>query len=392
MHITAIIKKRIQIFQTLSFLIVSFLYKLNAIYYLLKERNFFIRADSGIEIGSGHIMRCYALAEILKNMDFNVYFISRKLKGNICDFITAKGYKVYYIPTKSKNKKQNKFSKNNKKTIEKDALETMKIITNHNDKPSWLLVDHYDLDMQWESLLRKFVKKIIAVDDLANRKHDCDLLLDQNLYEHMNRRYTGLVPKNCKKLLGPNYTLLRSEFPKLRKTIIKRKKLQNILVSFGGSDPRNETAKALQAIKTLRKNLTVDVVVGNINPHKGKIKKLCSSLHNTTFYSNIDTIGELMSKAHLAIGTGGITTWERCCLGLPSIVSITSGDQAEAITLLDKKNCVINLGNFQNLTYRDYAEAIKKMNNKIIAKMSANCMKIVDGLGCFRVAEIINSL
>jgi len=365
---------------------------MNTSYYLLKEKNLFIRVDSGIEIGIGHMMRCYALAEILK-MDFDVYFLSRKLKGNICDFIAKKGYKVYYLPTKNQNKKQNKFSKSNNKTIEKDVLETMKILTNYNDKPSWLLVDHYDLDILWESNLRKSVKKIIVVDDLANRKHDCDLLLDQNLYEQMNKRYTGLVPKNCKKLLGPKYTLLRSEFSKLRKTLTKRKKLQNILVSFGGSDPRNETAKVLQAIKSLNgKSFTVDVVVGSINPHKEKIRQMCSSIPNTTFYSNVDDIGELMSKAHLAIGAGGSTTWERCCLGLPSIVSIISDDQAEVIKLLAKKNCVINLGNFQNLTHYDYVEAIKSMNNKTIAKMSSNCMKIVDGLGCFRVAEIINSL
>ena len=360
----------------------------------MKEKNLFIRVDSGIEIGIGHMIRCYALAEILKKMDFEVKFISRKLKGNICDFIAEKGYKVYYLPTKNQNKKQNKFSKDdNNKTIEKDALETTKILTNNNDKPSWLLVDHYDLDIRWESFLRKFVKKIIVIDDLANRKHDCDLLLDQNLYEKMNKRYTGLVPQNCKKLFGPKYALLRSEFSKLRRTLTKRKKLQNILISFGGSDPRNETTKALQAIKILNsKNFTVDVVVWSINPHKEQIKQLCSSIPNTTFYSNIDNIGELMSKEHLAIGGGGSTTWERCCLGLPSIVSIISNDQAKMIKLLAKKNCVINLGNFQNLTPYDYANAIKKMNNKIIAKMSSDCLKIVDGLGCFRVAEIINSL
>lgn len=370
-------------------MIVSFLYKINPIYYLLAGKNLFIRVDSGVEIGIGHIMRCYALAKILKNMDFDVYFISRKLKGNICDFIAERGYKVYYLPTK----KQNKFLKDNNKTIEHDALETTKILTNYIDKPSWLLVDHYDLDIRWESILRKFVKKIIVVDDLANRKHDCDLLLDQNLYEHMNRRYAKLVPKNCKKLLGPKYTLLRSEFSKLRRTITKRKKLQNILVSFGGSDPGNETAKVLQAIKILNmKDLTVDVAVWNINPHKEKIKRLCSSIPNTTFYSNIDNIGELMSKTDLAIGTGGSTTWERCCLGLPSIVSIVSNNQAEMIELLARKNCVVNLGNSENLTPNDYFNAIKSMDGKMIANMSSKCMKVVDGHGCFRVAKIINSL
>lgn len=361
---------------------------------MLKEKNLFIRIDSGIEIGLGHMMRCFALAEVLKNVGFKVCFISKKLRGNICDFIVGKGYRVYYLPTKNYNKKQNQFSKDdNNKIIENDALETTKILTNYIDKPSWLLVDHYDLDIRWESILRKFVKKIIVVDDLANRKHDCDLLLDQNLYEQMDKRYTGLVPKNCKKLLGPKYALLRSEFSELRKTITKRRKLQSILISFGGSDPKNETAKALQAIKILNmKDLTVDVVVWNINPHKEEIKHLCSSIPNTTFYSNIDNIGELMSKADLAIGTGGITTWERCCLGLPSIVSIASNNQAEMIELLDRKNCVVNLGNSENLTPNDYFNAIKSMNGKMIANMSSKCMKVVDGHGCFRVAKIINSL
>jgi UDP-2,4-diacetamido-2,4,6-trideoxy-beta-L-altropyranose hydrolase len=365
------------------------------IYDSLNKKNLFIRVDSGIEIGIGHVMRCFALAEVIKDMDFQVRFISKELKGNICDFIVENGYAVYRIPDNDKNKKQNQFLKNNsEKNIENDAFQTMEIITKNNNKPAWLLVDHYDLDIHWESIIRKHVEKIIVVDDLANRKHDCDLLLDQNLYDQIDSRYTSLVPKNCKKLLGPKYALLRPEFYELRKTLIKpRKSLRNILISFGGSDPSNETTKALQAIKILNmKDLNVDVVIWNINPHKEKIKQICTTMPNTKFYSNVDNIGELMSKADLAIGAGGTTTWERCCLGLPSIVSTVSRNQNELTKTIAKKNCVVNLGNCEGLTPVDYSNAIKNMNDKIICNMSSDCMKIVDGNGCYRVAEIIYSL
>ena len=227
----------------------------------------------------------------------------------------------------------------------------MEIITKNNNKPAWLLVDHYDLDIHWESIIRKHVEKIIVVDDLANRKHDCDLLLDQNLYDQIDSRYTSLVPKNCKKLLGPKYALLRPEFYELRKTLTKpRKSLRNILISFGGSDPSNETTKALQAIKILNmKDLNVDVVIWNINPHKEKIKQICTTMPNTKFYSNVDNIGELMSKADLAIGAGGTTTWERCFLGIPCLVYSTHRNQMYFLNYLKSLDIVFDIGDHRRI-------------------------------------------
>ena len=338
-------------------------------------------------------MRCITLAESLKKKFASIFFISNQIPRNLADFIEDEGFKVYNIDGYTYIEKQRINSTTKKKLIENDVSQTREIIQSYKNTENWLIIDHYGVDKKWESKIRKYVEKIIVIDDLVNRKHSCDVIIDQNFYKNMKKRYENLVPRDCIQLEGPKYALLRSEFKSIRKKLKRKYRLCCILVSFGGSDPRNETAKALQAIKILNgKSFTVDVVVGNINPHKEKIKHLCSSIPNTTFYSNVDDIGELMSKAHLAIGAGGSTTWERCCLGLPSIVSIISDDQAEVIKLLAKKNCVINLGNFQNLTHYDYVEAIKSMNNKTIAKMSSNCMKIVDGLGCFRVAEIINSL
>ena len=362
----------------------------------LKMQNIFIRVDSGIETGIGHMMRCFALAEILKDMDFEVNFISKKLNGNICDFIIKNGYKVHSIPSNNQNEKTNKFSTNDikKKIVENDALETMKIIIKNNDKSPWILVDHRDLDIQWETILRECVERIIVIDDLANKKHDCDLLIDQNLYEQMNKRYINLVSKNCKKLLGPKYALLRPEFYELRNNLIKNKnQLRNILISFGSSDPSNETCKVLEAIKILNiKNLKVDVVVSSINQHKEKIKDICSSIPNATFHCDVDKIGGLMYKADLAIGAGGSTTWERCCLGLPSIVSILSDDQQECTETMGEKGYIINLGWAKNLTAKDYVEKIKNINISKLQTISKLGLEIVDGKGCLRVANAIKLL
>jgi len=251
------------------------------------KHTIFVRVDSGYDIGFGHAIRCLSLAQTLKKMNFEICFISKKERGNISKLFVDKGFTVYYI--------QNSYSKSKKNDIIKnDVNQTVKIITKHKAKSSWIIVDHYDLDFKWEKSLRKFVDKIIVIDDLA-RKHDCNLLLDQNYNKNLKTRYDKLVPRKCIKLLGPKYALLRDEFPILRKSVKPRKNFKRILISFGGSDPTNETGKVLSAIKILKTNkqfLEVNVVIGKSDKNKHKIKQLCNSLPNAKFYQNVYKIGK----------------------------------------------------------------------------------------------------
>ena len=345
----------------------------------MKKQKIFIRVDSGIDIGIGHMMRCISLAETLSKTNFEIIFISKKLNNTIYDIISKKKYKICILPENNKNMN----------IMMHDAIETQKIITSFEDSTSWLLVDHRKLDIQWEKTLRKFVQKIIVIDDLANKKHDCDMLIDQNLYEKMDERYKKLVSKNCKKLLGPKYALLRSEFSDLRQKPIKNRiELQNILISFGGTDPSNETRKVLEALKILNlKNVQINVVTTSVNPFKDEIKQLCSSMTGVNFHCDVDKIGALMSTSDLAIGAGGSTTWERCCLGLPSLVSVISEDQLECTKIMDKEGCIIYLGLAENLTITDYVEKIKNINIKHLQKMSELNLKFVDGQGCKRITN-----
>lgn len=346
--------------------------------FIQDKMNIVIRTDASIHIGTGHVFRCLTLADELTQRGMNIRFICREEKGNLIETIKRKGYKVYLLPAG--------IDLNNEKKLIQKILE--------QESPDWLIIDHYDIGISWETYFRKFVKMVMVIDDLANRPHDCDLLLDQNLYENLETRYDGLVPTHCIKLLGPRYALLRQEFRNIRKNLRERNgKINRIFISFGGIDPTKETTKVLQAVQLLnRHDILVDVVVGTYNPHKEQIRQLCFSISNINFYCQIDNMAELMASADLAIGAGGVTTWERCCLGLPSIVTILSDNQYELTLVVEKYGAIINMGWGHNLTMEDYLEVINNINIQHLSEMSTNGMNLVDGEGGLRVTQKILSV
>ena len=354
----------------------------------MKKYTIFIRVDSGDKIGSGHTIRCLSLAQALKKMNFELCFISKKTKGGISKLFADKGFPVYYIQDNHSKSKKSEIIKN-------DAKQTAKIVIKHQTESSWILVDHYNLDFKWEKILRKYVNKIIVIDDLA-RKHDSDLLLDQNYNDNLKTRYNNLIPKKSIKLLGPKYALLRDEFSILRKTVKPRKNFKRVLISFGGSDPTNETGKVLSAIKILKTKKQflkeVSVVIGGSNKNKGKIKKLCDSIPNAKLYESVYNIGKLMCKADLAVGAGGSSTLERLCLGLPPIVSIIATNQEESTMALGKKGYIINVGSAKNLTIKKYVEIFENLDVKKLQSISRNSLNVVDGKGGMRVAKTIMRL
>ena len=189
---------------------------------------------------------------------------------------------------------------------QEDATETSAILAQGDGSIDWLIMDHYALDRLWETEMRPDVRKIMVIDDLADRRHDCDLLLDQNLFKNSHSRHDGLVPIPCQKLLGPRYALLRREFRAARKTLrVRDGRIKRILIFFGGGDPTNETAKALKALAQLnRPEVAVDVVVGGGNPYNKQIQTLVGALPKATYHCQIMNMAELMAAADIAIGGG----------------------------------------------------------------------------------------
>ena len=343
--------------------------------------NIVFRTDASISIGTGHVMRCLTLADELRQKGADINFICREGPGNLISYIGNRGYKVHQLPGDI--------------DIEKDRKLTNKILSKYETKPDGLIIDHYDIDISYESSLRDHVKKIMVIDDLANREHDCDLLLDQN-YSKNEDRYNGLVPGNCIQLLGPEYAILRPQFQKARGNLRKRDGgVNRILVFMGGADSKNITSKALRAIHMLdRYDIVVDVVIGNLNPYHDEIKILTSKIPNTSCHHNVEDMANLMSSADLCIGAGGTTTWERCCVGLPTITIILAENQKNISESLDKEGALINLGWYHNVTEKNIKEAVEGLidNPNKMASMSGKSRNLVDGEGVNRVCDAMVSM
>lgn len=334
--------------------------------------NVVIRTDASIHIGSGHVMRCLTLAKQLKRHGLHVTFICREVEGDYIQFLRSEGMDVVNI----KNQQGND-SVSEQAIFEKDAFQTISIIEQLG-KVDLLIIDHYELDVKWEKLVQSYAEKIMVIDDLANRKHDCDMLLDQNYYENFKTRYDTLVPKSCEKLLGPNYILLRDEFlqiePRSRTGIIN-----NVLIFFGGSDPTGETLKVLQAIQNIT-TIHIDVVVGASNPYREKIERICHAHSHITFHYQIDYMARLMNKADLAIGAGGAVTWERCVLGLPSLTVTIAENQVESTKLLHSVGATVYIGNSEDVSVKSIEHRVAElMNNpQKMQQISKRSQQIVD--------------
>lgn len=357
--------------------------------------NIIIRVDSSTQLGTGHLMRCLTLADALREKGAEVAFICRELPGNLCTVVKQKGYIVFRLPYYNEGASIESVNKDIDYSNwlgvgwQLDAEQTKDILVQQKKEIHWLVVDNYSLDIKWELMVRPFVRKIIVIDDLANRKHDCDLLLDQNLYEHLENRYTNLIPEKCKQLLGPKFALLRPEFCKVKKHLRKRDgTVKNILIFFGGSDPTNETQKALGAIKLFNKpDITVDVVVGSNNPNKKVIERICSTTPNIFFHCQVDNMAYLMANSDLAIGAGGISTWERCCLELPSLIIVVAENQDQIAKMINKCGAGINIGEHINVSPISICKELLELiqSPKLVLKMGFNASKIIDGKGIFRV-------
>lgn len=291
-----------------------------------------IRADASIEIGSGHVMRCLTIAKKFREAGCLVTFWMEPLPGNLIDVVTQEGF-------------------NN--VIQAGYADIY-------------IIDHYALDKEWEQTIREYSQKIIVIDDLA-RSHVCDVLIDQNIVPNYATRYDGLVPEHCKKLLGPQYLILRDEFIRARQQPRKRGGIVNrLLVFMGGSDPTNETMKVLQALEHFRFE-HVDIVVGNGNLLKEQIKAICNQ-YGYYFHCQIDYLATLMQRADFAIGTGGGTMWERCYVGLPSSATVVADNQRETTEYAEELSVVYNLGWHEQVTTNTYKDLL---SNLIVNEMGA---------------------
>lgn len=358
-----------------------------------------IRADASLAMGQGHVMRCLTLAGTLREQGLLASFVCREHPGHLCDFIAAQGFPVGRLPMPAAALLPEAgagYAAWLGGSWTDDAAQTRAVIEQSGTRPQWVVVDHYGLDARWESELRASAERIMVIDDLADRPHDADLLLDQNLYPGMGSRYAGLVKADCIQLLGPGHALLRPEFTEARAHLRSRDgSIRRILVFFGGSDATNETGKALDAMAMLdMAGVDVDVVVGAANPRREQLATRCAGLPRLRFHCQVPHMGELMSAADLSLGAGGSTTWERCATGLPSLVIAVADNQVAIAQGVAEAKAQRYLGREFEVSTHMLASAITAMrdNPEALQDMSVSALALVDARGANRVVAAMKGV
>ncbi|MGE4169910.1 MAG: UDP-2,4-diacetamido-2,4,6-trideoxy-beta-L-altropyranose hydrolase [Candidatus Margulisiibacteriota bacterium] len=351
-------------------------------------KSVFFRADSSNQIGSGHVMRCLTLALGLKAIGIDCHFVSRPHPGNHLAYIESLGFKIHTLKKPITPLSYANYGDWVGASQENDAKEFIE----HLPKAGcdWVIVDHYGLDHKWEKAVKKYTRAIMVIDDLANRPHTCELLLDQNYYLDMHSRYISLVEENTNQLIGPNYALVRDEFKDYRPSKLKMKtRIQNLMVYFGATDPLQLTLPALEIIQEY-KNFGVTVILGNNAPHFQHVQTLCKQ-QGFQHHMHVTQFAKLMSQSDLAIGAGGSTNWERFCLGLPAIVTAVAENQIESVKTLSDSGLIFLCPD------QSYKSELRNLLNKLLTKpklhysTSKKGYNLVDGNGTNRVIqEILN--
>lgn len=361
----------------------------------------YVRADASIKIGTGHVERCLTLANALRERGAVVHFICRTHTGHMADRIRREGHGVTLLPLSQEPladpvvDQQRKYESWLGASWVKDADETVQSIL--KAAPSWLIVDHYAIDARWERKVKDATGvNIMVIDGLADRTHDCDLLLDQTYSPEGGDRWKYLLPPGCQLFAGPQYALLRPEFIEARRTLRPRDGvIRRIFIAFGGVDELNATSVALEAVVALnRPDIAVDVVVGVANPHRSQLQARCQGLENAKLHVQPPNMAELMAAADLAIGGGGAMMWERCYLGLPALVVSIADNQIQQAAAVHAFGAVVDLGTYQ----QDISQKIVKVLSELctnagqslaIGAQARQLMQVSPSLSSYGAANIM---
>ncbi len=355
--------------------------------------NIAIRVDASSQIGIGHLMRCLTLANDVHEQGSNVHFICRDLTTDLAALVGHACHTIHHLPSRRQN-----FSNDSGlfhgewlgASLKEDADQTKVLLS--SIKPEWLLVDHYGIDYRWERLQRAHARNILVIDDIADRKHDCDVLLDQNYYKNLQTRYENLLPEKCKKLLGPRYSLLRNEFANLRENLQPRKGfVKHVVIAFGGSDQKNLTAKAVAAASAIGEPLELDVIVGATYPFYDELKAQCAPLSNVRVHIQTNQVATILATADLAIGASGTTNWERCCTGVPALLFCIAHNQRQLLEDLSEDGYVYGVTRDVEVTEEKIKAILETalLSPAMLRGMSERSFALVDGKGSRRVSALM---
>ncbi len=288
-----------------------------------KSRNAVIVANASIVVGGGHVRRCRVLADALISEGWDVTFALPAEALSVSPSLSR--YATMQIAFRGSD----------------TARQLFDVLPGSCDL---LVVDHYDLDAAFEAACRQWARRILVIDDLANRMHDCDWLVDQTP-DRLPADYAPLVPPSCSLLLGPGYALLDARFRACRNKRAERNDVRRVLVSFGSTDPGGMTDLALRGLEQSGLEVEIDIVLGASSPNIENIKSTAARLgRGAKVYVDVDDMASLITEADLAVGAGGVSALERCCLGVPSVILVVAENQRGNVEGLVRAGAAVSFG------------------------------------------------
>lgn len=341
-----------------------------------------VRADASFYLGTGHIMRQLTLAHALKEKGGDTCFVCREHEGNLLKFIEAQGFKCYPLPILSEG------------PLGADKITDAETVDSLVEKTrsDWVIADHYSIDADWE---RRQSVKVLAMDDMFDRVHDCALLLNQN-FGVTPQHYDGLISKETLCLTGSSFALLRPEFALMRDAVIKQRgkdKGCHILISMGGSDQPNATGWVMKLLTTLRLPALsqITIVMGPTAPHLDLIKTQVKGLScPTRVLEGTSKMAELMTHASLAIGAAGSSSWERCAVGLPTVQVVLAENQRQIGQSLKETGAAFSVKMGEDAAFlKAVSDLVFDLN--IRHKMAKKAASIVDAKGAKRVVHALKT-
>jgi len=355
------------------------------------------RTDASLSIGTGHVMRCLTLARLLAAGGAQCRFICRPHDGHLVDYIRAEGFDVRSLPVsigKPSTLPALAHAHWLGSTQEDDAAQTGEQLCDFS--ADWLVVDHYGLDQEWERRLQSSAARLLVIDDLADRQHVCNLLLDQTLGRNPDD-YQSLVPAGCMVLAGPKYALLRPEFAQARRDSLRRRRtaraIGRVLVTLGGVDQHNATEAVLNVLDgegALPDTCQITVVMGAAAPWLDAVKARASLMRRPTeVVLNVRDMARRMVDSDLAIGAAGSTSWERCCLGLPTALLVLAENQQPSARALGEAGAVRLIGGPQDIAQRLPGILAEFSDMRVLHAASDMASRVCDGAGAGRVADLM---
>jgi UDP-2,4-diacetamido-2,4,6-trideoxy-beta-L-altropyranose hydrolase len=339
--------------------------------------NLLFRTEASVAIGTGHVMRCLALAQAWCDAGGRASFAMAEAMPAVEERLRNEGFEVARVHVAVGSAA--------------DAEETARLAHKHG--ASWVVADGYEFGAEYQATLKSRDLKVLFIDDNGHAGHySADLVLNQNVYA--NEALYQSRESSTKILLSPRYALLRREFAAWRGW--KREipaSARKVLVTMGGSDPDNVTQCVVRAILA-EPSLKATVVVGGSNLHLPQLQELIAGAQqNVQLVENVRNMSELMAKSDVAISGAGTTSLEMCFLGLPALLIVLAENQRPAAEELDRRGVAINLGEGEEIqpsTLSPYLTCL--VNSQDTRKaMSERGRELVDGRGAERVVRALRT-